>query len=86
MTLWYTWLGFFGLLAGLAAPSLFRVPVILSALTGLLCGVVLVTAWNFVTPTRAPCLPEARGIDILRAYDLSCAREIEERQRNLAPK
>jgi len=47
---------------------------------------VLVTAWNYAAPTRAPCLPNARGIDILRAYELSCAPDVSESQRNLLPK
>lgn len=86
MTPWHTWLGFIGLICGLIAPTLVRIPLLWSTLTGLACGIVLVTAWNFAVPTRAPCLPEARGIDILRAYEVSCARDILERQRNLVPK
>lgn len=82
---WHTWLGFFGLLCGLIAPTIFRVPVIWSALTGLVGGIALVTLWNFAAPTPVSCLPMTKGIDILRAYDLSCERELRESQRNLLP-
>jgi hypothetical protein len=85
MAIWHTWLGFFGLLVGLIAPTIIRVPVIWSALTGLVGGVALVTLWNFAAPAPVSCLPMAKGIDILRAYDLSCERQLRENQRNLSP-
>jgi hypothetical protein len=86
MTIWHTWLGFFGLLCGLMAPTVVRVKVIWSALVGLIGGIVLVTLWNVAAPAQAPCLLNAKGIDILRAYRLTCEVEAAaEAQKNLAP-
>ena len=83
MTMWHTWLGFFGLLAGLILPTIIRVKVIWSAIAGLIGGIVLVTLWNVAAPAEAPCLPNAKGVDILRAYRLTC--EDPAAQKNLPP-
>jgi hypothetical protein len=87
MTIWHTWLGFFGLLCGLIAPTIFRVKVMWSALAGLIGGVALVALWNVAVPARAPCLPNAKGVDILRAYRVTCALEEAEaaEQRSATP-
>jgi hypothetical protein len=85
MAIWHTWLGFLGLLCGLVAPIIIRVPVIWSAVVGLAGGIALVTLWNVAVPTPAPCLLYAKGPDILRAYNLSCARDDAERARQILP-
>lgn len=69
---WYTWLGFFGLVLGLAVSAVGGWSPLRSGLAGLGAGIVAVILINLVTPEPAPCLPNAKGWDILRAYDLTC--------------
>ena len=86
MVIWHTWLGFLGLICGLVAPSIIRIPILWSVALGLAGGIVLATFWNIAAPTPAPCLLYAKGPDILRAYNLSCARDDAERARQLLPR
>ncbi|TMJ33943.1 MAG: hypothetical protein E6G96_03335 [Alphaproteobacteria bacterium] len=74
MDLCHTWFACFGLLFGLLAADLFSVSLLRSAAIGFVAGAVLVTLVNVVQPTPAPCLQNAKGWDILRAYSLNCAK------------
>jgi hypothetical protein len=65
---WYTWLAFFGLVAGLVASGIFNTSLLRSAGIGFAAGVVLAAIWNVLDPTTAPCLQSSKGWDILRAY------------------
>jgi hypothetical protein len=69
---WHTWLGYIGLLSGLVAAANFNWPALRSAIAGFAAGVVLLTIINAVIPTPAPCLQNAKGWDILRAYSINC--------------
>ena len=65
---WYTWLGYFGLLLGLAVSGILGSSPLRTAVIGLASAVVLVVLWNFFDPTPAPCLQNSKGWDILRSY------------------
>jgi hypothetical protein len=67
--MWYTWLAYLGLLAGLAASAVIKTPVARSAGVGLVAGILCAVVWNVVDP-NAPCLQAAKGWEILRAYTL----------------
>jgi hypothetical protein len=66
--MWYTWLAYLGVIAGLAVSGVFGMSPLRTAGIGLAAGLVLVTIWNLVDPTPAPCLQSSKGWDILRAY------------------
>jgi hypothetical protein len=72
MDIWYTWLGFLGLLCGLVAATIFEWPAMRTGLVGFAGGIVLVTLVNIVQPTPASCLQNSKQWDILRAYSLKC--------------
>ena len=74
MQYWHTWLTFLGLILGLIAPVFVRMSVITSALIGLAAGAAVAVAVNMTLPPP-PCLQNAKGWDILRAYDLKCPQE-----------
>ena len=74
MDLWPTWIAYFGLLFGLLAAGLFSGSLFRSAAIGFVAGAALVTLVNVVQPTPAPCLQNAKGWDILRAYSLNCGK------------
>ena len=72
--MWYTWLAYFGAIVGIVVTAIFGVPLSRSVAIGLAAGAVLVTLWNVTAPTAAPCLQNAKGWDILRAYSLDCPK------------
>ena len=74
MTVWYTWLAYFGLLFGLSAPAVIGTPVGRSAAIGIAAGLAIMVLWNLVDPTPASCLQNSKGWDILRAYSLNCPK------------
>ena len=82
MEIWYTWLGFIGLICGLVVAAVFEWPAMRSALVGFAAGLVLVTVVNVVDPEPATCLQNSKGWDILRAYSLKCP----DPNQNLLPK
>ena len=45
------------------------------AFIGLVGGLAAVTLLNLIDPDPAPCLQDARGISVLRAYSLECAKQ-----------
>jgi len=67
---WYTWLGYFGIVFGLAVSAVFGLSPLRTSIIGLASGVVLAVLWNVVDPTPSPCLQNSRGWDILRAYTM----------------
>ena len=74
MDIWYTWLGYLGLLAGLIVAAALGWPPVRSAIVGLAGGIAFVTFVSVVDPKPAPeCLQNSKGWDILRAYSLKCA-------------
>ena len=77
MTIWYTWLAYFGLVAGLAAASIFNWPAMRTAVIGFGGGLVIMVLLNAVSSASPPCLQNAKGWDILRAYSLNCVSEQE---------
>ena len=73
MDIWYTWLGYLGLLAGLVVAAVLGWPPVRSAIIGLAGGIAFVTFVNVVDSKPAPeCLQNAKGWDILRTYSLKC--------------
>ena len=72
MEIWYTWLGYLGLIAGLVAAAALGWPPLRSAAIGLAGGIAFVTMVNVVDPKPADCLQSSKGWDILRAYSLVC--------------
>jgi hypothetical protein len=72
LDLFATWLGFFGIVAGLVLAAVYGWRPLRSAVAGYVCGVAVVVFVNVLTPTAAPCLQEAKGGDILRAYSIRC--------------
>jgi hypothetical protein len=72
MSIWYTWLGYLGLLCGLGASAIFGIAPVRSAAVGFASGIVLVILVNMTNPVPPPCLQSSRGGDILRAYSLDC--------------
>ncbi|MEW6768782.1 MAG: hypothetical protein AB1342_12200 [Pseudomonadota bacterium] len=73
MDIWYTWLGYLGLLAGLIFSAFAGWPPLRSALAGFVAGIAFVTFVNVMDSKPAPdCLQNARGWDILRTYSLKC--------------
>jgi hypothetical protein len=66
--MWYTWLAYFGFIFGILVTATFGISLGRSSVIGLVTGLVLVTLWNVADPTPTPCLQEAKGWDILRAY------------------
>jgi hypothetical protein len=72
MDIWYTWLGYLGLIGGLVVAAIFEWPAMRTGLAGLAGGVALVTLINVVQPTPATCLQNSKQWDILRAYSLKC--------------
>jgi hypothetical protein len=74
MDFWYTWLAYFGLLGGIVVSAILGLPLIRSALVGFVAAAALVTVVNFLDPTPAPCLRDAKGWDVIRAYSLACPK------------
>jgi hypothetical protein len=74
MEIWYTWLGYFGILCGLVASAILGTSLARTAAIGFVAGIVVVLLVNLVDPTPAPCLQNAKGWDILRAYSLNCPK------------
>jgi hypothetical protein len=72
MDIWYTWLGYLGLLAGLILAAVLGWPPVRSAVAGLAAGIAFVTFVNVVEPKDVDCLQNSKGWDILRAYSLKC--------------
>ena len=73
MDIWYTWLGYLGLLAGLVVAAVLGWPPVRSAVVGLAAGIAFVTFVNVMDPRPVPeCLQIAKGWDILRTYSLRC--------------
>jgi len=66
--IWYTWLGFFGLIFGILASGVLQTPMLRSALVGFAAGIALVIVVNAVMPQPAPCLQSSKGWDIVRAH------------------
>ena len=75
--IWYTWLAFFGLIAGIVVSSLIGASLLRSALLGFAGGLVMVTLWNALGSAPPPCLSNSKGLDILRAYNLDCLKSNE---------
>ena len=67
---WYTWLGYVGLLLGLAASGILGTSPVRTAAVGLAGGLVLVVLWNVLDPTPSPCLQNSKGWDIMRAHKM----------------
>jgi len=74
MDFWYTWLAFIGLIGGIIVSAILGASLVRSAAIGFVGGAVIVTLVNFLDPTPAPCLQNAKGWDILRAYSLDCPK------------
>lgn len=74
MAFWYTWLGYLGLVSGLIAAAIFGWPPLRTATIGFTGGVAAVILANLVSPVPPPCLQNAKGMDILRAYSLDCTK------------
>lgn len=73
MDIWYTWLGYLGLLAGLIVAAVAGWPPVRSAIVGLAGGIAFVTFVNVMDSKPVPeCLQQAKGWDILRTYSLKC--------------
>jgi hypothetical protein len=71
---WFdTWLGFLGIVVGLALAAFYGWKPLRSAVAGYACGVLLVVIVNGLGAEAAPCLEKSRGLDILRAYSYDCA-------------
>ena len=75
MAIWHTWLGYTGLVLGLVAAAGFSWPPLRSALIGFVGGIGATIAVNLLTPGEPPCLQNAKGLDIIRAYSLNCAAD-----------
>ena len=73
--IWHTWLAFLGLVGGMAISAIFGWPVLRAAAIGFAGGLVVVTLVNVIDPNPAPCLQDAKGISLLRAYSLECAQQ-----------
>jgi hypothetical protein len=72
MGIWYTWLGYLGLILGIVTSAVFGTSLVRSGAIGFVAGVALVLVVNLVDPTPAPCLQNSKGWDVLRAYSLDC--------------
>ena len=71
--LWFdTWLGFIGIVVGLALAAYYGWKPLRTAIAGYACGVLVVVIVNGLGAQAAPCLDKARGCDILRAYSYDC--------------
>jgi hypothetical protein len=75
MEFWHPWLSYLGLLCGIVASAVLGASLLRSALIGLAGGAVLALLVNVLDPTPAPCLQNAKGWDILRAYSLDCGKQ-----------
>jgi hypothetical protein len=75
MELWHPWLAYFGLLCGIVVSAVLGASLLRSALIGLAGGGALALLVNALDPTPAPCLQQAKGWDILRAYSLDCGKQ-----------
>jgi hypothetical protein len=71
---WHTWLAFVGVIAGIVVAAVTGGALARYALMGFAGGLVLVIAWNAVLREPPPCLSNAKGVDILRAYNFDCTR------------
>jgi len=74
MELWPPWFAYLGFLGGIVASAILGASLVRSALVGLAGGAVIAIAVNVIDPTPAPCLQNAKGWDILRAYSLNCPK------------
>ena len=74
MQIWYTWLGYIGIICGLIGSAVLGTSLLRSAAVGFVAGIVIVLLINIVHSTPAPCLQNAKGWDILRAYSMQCAK------------
>jgi hypothetical protein len=70
-----TWLGFLGVVAGLVLAAVYGWRPLRSAVVGFAAGLVLVTLVNGLSGEPPPCLQQAKGRDILRAYSTICEKE-----------
>ena len=68
--MWYPWLAYLGLIAGLGASAILKTSALRSAGIGIVVAAVVVVVWNLVDPTSAACLQTAKGWEILRSYTL----------------
>ena len=74
LTVWFdTWLGFLGIVVGLALAAYYGWKPLRTAIAGYACGVLVVVIVNGLGAQAAPCLEKARGLDIFRAYSYECA-------------
>jgi hypothetical protein len=69
-----TWLGFLGVVAGLVLAAVYGWRPLRSAAAGFAAGLVLVILVNGLSREAPPCLQEAKGGDILRAYSTNCEK------------
>ena len=69
---WHTWLAFVGAVAGIVVAAITGGALARLSLMGFAGGLVLVIAWNAVAREPPPCLSNAKGVDILRAYNFDC--------------
>ncbi len=74
MDFWYSWLAYFGLICGVLVSAVLGASLVRSALIGFAGGAAIMLLANFFDPTPAPCLQNAKGWDILRAYSLNCPK------------
>jgi hypothetical protein len=74
MEIWYSWLAYIGLIGGLVVAGVLGVSLLRSAVIGFVGGLAIVLVVNFLGSTPPPCLQNAKGWDILRAYSLSCPK------------
>jgi hypothetical protein len=74
MDFWYTWLAYFGLLCGIVVSAFLGASLMRSAVIGFVGGAVIAILANVLDPTPAPCLQNAKGWDILRAYSTNCPK------------
>jgi hypothetical protein len=70
--IWYSWLGYFGLLFGLIAGNILAYSLLRSALIGFAGGIAVMVAINILDPKPDLCLQNSKRWDILRAYSLKC--------------
>jgi hypothetical protein len=73
--IWHSWLAFVCLIGGLVSSVVFGWPPLRAAAIGFAGGLAAVTLINLIDPNPAPCLQEAKGISLLRAYSLECAQQ-----------
>jgi uncharacterized membrane protein YeaQ/YmgE (transglycosylase-associated protein family) len=74
MDWWPPWIIYVGLICGIVASGILGASLLRSAVFGIVGGAVIALAVNVFAPAAPPCLQNAKGWDILRAYSINCAK------------